>query len=149
MNEAQWRAMEGRYEQSPLHQALGMTLVIPGPGQAEVRYDGNPTALNRHGVVAGGSLSAMIDSAVMQACRTVLHPDDRATTIELKVNFIAPAGREKLRTTASLEHVGRRTCVGYARTQTLDGRLVAIGIVSAAVARKRESQQAPVEGTRP
>ena len=53
------------------------------------------TVANRHlqgaGVVQGGILVALADYAFALACRSLLKEGEHAVTIELKVNFIAPA----------------------------------------------------------
>ena len=45
----------------------------------------------RAGAVQGGILVALADYAFFRACRSVLKEGEHAVTIELKLNFIAPA----------------------------------------------------------
>jgi uncharacterized protein (TIGR00369 family) len=137
-----WDSVEISYGESPIHRVLGLTLSIRGEGDVVVHYDGSGGALNRRDVVAGGALSTMIDSAVVQACRTTLNPRDAVSTLELKVSFVGP-GRGTLNTSARLEHVGKSTCVGYARTEDAAGRLVAVGIVSVAIRRSSPISDVP------
>jgi uncharacterized protein (TIGR00369 family) len=128
---AYWDALERQYEASPIHGALGLTLRVRGGGDVVVEYDGGRAGRNRGGNVAGGSLAAMIDSAVCQAWRTLLPAEARLATIELKVNYLKAAREpEGVLTTAELQHVGRRTAVGLARAYQGD-TCVAIGLVTA------------------
>lgn len=136
---ALWDAMESHYALSPIHRTLGLSLKVPGEGVAVIAFDGDPAATNRRGDAAGGTLAQMIDSAVVQACRTRLGATDSTVTIELKVNYVraAPA-RLKLAATGRLDHFGRTTAVGSARVEDADGRLYALGIATVSI-RKAET----------
>lgn len=136
---ALWDAMEAHYPLSPIHATLGLTLAVPGEGEAIISFDGDPRATNRRGDAGGGLLAQMIDSAVVQACRTKLAASDSTVTIELKVNYVraAPAGL-KLAAKGRLDHFGRSTAVGTARVEDEDGRLYVLGIVTVSI-RKAEA----------
>jgi uncharacterized protein (TIGR00369 family) len=134
--EAFWRQMEGSYLESNIHRVLGLSLQVVGKGEVIVAYDGRADAGNRRGIAAGGALTEMIDSAVVQASRTLLEPEDGLATLELKVNFIRPGEPGKaLSTRARIEHSGRTTAVGVGRVEDGAGRLVAIGVVTVSVTR--------------
>lgn len=133
-----WRELEERYQRSPIHHALSLSLAVHEPGKVEIHYGGTPAAGNVDGMVAGAALAAMVDSAVLQACRTVSDAAQSLATLELKVNFIrpSPAG-VPLVTTAVLHHDGRRTCVGTTETTDQQGRLIALGVVTGAKSERR------------
>jgi uncharacterized protein (TIGR00369 family) len=131
---ALWDAMEKHYPLSPIHATLGLSLTVPGEGEAIITFDGDPRATNRRGDAAGGTLAQMIDSAVVQASRTRLGATDSTVTIELKVNYIraAPANL-KLSARGTLDHFGRTTAVGNARIEDESGKLYALGIVTVSI----------------
>lgn len=134
--EPRWRQMEQVYRQSPIHRVLGLSLHVVGEGEVVIIYDGCAEASNRSGNTAGAALAGMIDSAVMQACRTTLGADDRAVTLELKVNYLRPGPPGViLRTHGRIEHIGGSTVVGYARTERPGGKLIALGVVTVNVKR--------------
>jgi uncharacterized protein (TIGR00369 family) len=134
---AWWQDMEGRYGDSPIHAALGLKLEVVEAGKVIVHYDGVATAGNLRGNVAGGSLAEMIDSAVVQACRTRAGREVGTVTVELKVNYVRGAATGGALTTAGhVEHLGRTTAVGQARTTDVAGRLIALGTVTVALLRK-------------
>lgn len=137
----QW--MQDRYHPAPLHDMLGLTMSVLGEGSVEVRYNEAETALNRRGIVAGGSLSTMVDSAGMQAVRTMLGRDDATVTIELKVNFLRPAQHQTLRAIGRTVHVGGR--VGVSSVEVLDetDEVVAVGLVTASIRRARGATADP------
>ena len=139
---AVWKAMEDGYGESPIHGALGLSLRVVGRGVVEIHYHGSDSAANRHGVVGGGALAAMVDSAVMQACRTTFESGDQAVTLELKTNYLKPAPKgQPLVATGTVEHSGRRTAVGTARVLDEAGDLVALGTVTISIRRSAAAAQ--------
>lgn len=103
------------------------------PGRSE---DGVGTALmtvadkhrQRAGVVQGGILVALADYAFFRACRSVLKPGEHAVTIELKLNFIAPARDGELTARSVIKSRGGRIIVGDMEIFGADGELIAAGI---------------------
>lgn len=135
---ALWRSMEAGYSDSPIHKVLGLSLSVKGAGEVEVTFDGRPDAGNRRGNIAGGALAQMIDSAVVQACRTLIAAADKVATLELKVNYVRPGQPGvALRTHAAIDYLGRSTAVGVGRVFDPAGELVAMGIVTVSVRREK------------
>ena len=66
----------------------------------------------RAGVVQGGLIVTLADYAFFEAVHTRMRPGDNAVTVELKVNFLAPARDGELTATAKLIGNGRRILVG-------------------------------------
>ena len=103
------------------------------PGQSD---DGVGTAFmtvadqhrQRAGVVQGGILVALADYAFFRACRSVLKPGEHAVTIELKLNFIAPARDGELTARSAIKSRGRRIIVADMEIFAPDGSLIAAGI---------------------
>ena len=90
------------------------------------------TVADRHrqraGVVQGGILVALADYAFFRACRSVLKEGEHAVTIELKLNFIAPARDGELIARSSIKSRGGRIIVGDMEITGEDGQLIATGI---------------------
>ena len=90
------------------------------------------TVADRHrqraGVVQGGILVALADYAFFRACRSVLQEGEHAVTIELKLNFIAPARDGELTARSSIKSRGGRIIVGDMEITGADGQLIATGI---------------------
>lgn len=135
-----WREMERSYGEAPIHRLLGLALRVEGAGRAIIDFDGRSDAANRHGIVAGSAISGMVDSAVVQACKTVLGSRDGVATLELKVNFVRP-GRSgsPLTTHGRVEHLGSSTAVGMARVENGEGKLVALGTVTVSIKRSTDA----------
>jgi len=84
-------ASEGSIEAPPAAALLGWKALELEPGHVRVQYTARPEFGNPHGAIQGGFLAAMLDDALGPALTATLEPDQFAPTIELKVNFIAPA----------------------------------------------------------
>ena len=70
----------------------------------------------------------LADYAFYRAVRPLLKPGEGATTIELKINFLAPAEKGELTATANIISQGRRVIVGEMEVKDQDGRLIAQGL---------------------
>ena len=126
-----WRQMESAYGDSPIHLMLGLTLTVVGDGEVVVRAKVTDAAANRHGIVAGGVLAELVDSAAVQAARTRLGSRDRAVTAELNVNFLRPARPGgPLTARGSLADMSRTLAVGRADVRDDQDTLVAVGLVT-------------------
>ena len=98
----------------------------------------------RAGVVQGGILVALADYAFFRACRSVLKEGEHAVTIELKLNFIAPARDGELTARSSIKSRGGRIIVGDMEIFGEEGQLIATGIgtyMTVYDRRVRENQQ--------
>ena len=82
----------------------------------------------RAGAVQGGILVALADYAFFRACRSVLKEGEHAVTIELKLNFIAPAIEGELTARSSIKSRGGRIIVGDMEITGPDGNLIATGL---------------------
>jgi uncharacterized protein (TIGR00369 family) len=122
-----WRQLEDHYQRAPLVAALGLRLTVLAAGKVMVTFGGSRIALNRRDRISGGALATMLDSSIMQACKTLLRDDELAITMDLKVNYLSEAQATPLTTIAEVEHRGRSSCVGLARITCPDGRKVAVG----------------------
>lgn len=90
------------------------------------------TVADRHrqraGAVQGGILVALADYAFFRACRSVLNDGEHAVTIELKLNFIAPAREGELTARSSIKSRGGRIIVGDMEITGPDDKLIATGV---------------------
>ncbi|CAM5784701.1 MULTISPECIES: PaaI family thioesterase [Brevibacillus] len=82
---------------------------------------------NSLGVVHGGILATLIDSAMGSLINRSLPPDQYAVTTELKTNYLRPGKGEKLRAEASFIHRGQTLVVMDGRVYDERDRLLAHG----------------------
>ncbi len=118
---------------------LGLKLVEAGEGTAVVEMATTEDMANHSGVVHGGMISTLADSAMGRSLRTLSPAVVRALSFDLKLNFINAAKvGEKLRAKGHVIHAGRRTAVAECRVEGSDGRLVATASATFAVTRDKE-----------
>jgi len=79
------------------------------------------------GFAHGGVSASLIDSAVGLAVCTMIDPGSAITTINLQVNFIAPAKPGSLTARGRVIHKGKRTAVGDCQVADESGKLVSKG----------------------
>ena len=81
------------------------------------------------GYLHGGVISALCDSSVAFALATMIDGGEDMLTIELKVNFIAPAD-DNIFADARIIHKGRKTAVGEVEVRMADNTFIAKALVT-------------------
>lgn len=126
------------------------TLLGIRPG---ISADGVGTAFmeidNRHlqsaGAVQGGLLVALADYAFFRACKSVLKEGEHAVTIELKLNFIAPAREGELTARTAIKSRGGRIIVGDMEITGSEGQLIATGLGTYITVYDRRNNSEPAQ----
>jgi uncharacterized protein (TIGR00369 family) len=126
------RLLDGA-EPSPAWRLLGIRLTGAEEGRASAEMVCREEMRNHQGVVHGGFISTLADSAMGAAMATVLPDGSRQLSFDLKLSFISQAKvGHVLRADALVVHAGRRTGVAECRIEA-DGRLVATATASFAI----------------
>ncbi len=88
-----WGFVAGRSDPPPVAALLGFELVAvdPDSGTIEVGFAATDQFLNPVGDVQGGILGAMLDDTLGPCLVATLGPEQRAPTLELHTQFLAPA----------------------------------------------------------
>jgi len=120
----------------PFYNHLGIHLTRLGTGRAEIRIKVTKRLTQDAGVAHGGVAAALIDSAVGLALCTMLDAEEFITTVELKVNFTAPAQLGLLKASGQIIHKGKRIAVGEAEVKDQKRRLIAKGLVTYMIMKK-------------
>ena len=84
--------------------------------------------LQESGNVQGGLIATLADYALYRAVKTRLSPGQTGVTVELKLNFIAPAKDGKLTATARVVSAGRRIIVADVDVTDAQQKLIARGL---------------------
>jgi uncharacterized protein (TIGR00369 family) len=80
-----------RVAKVPSNRLLGLVVREQSDGGATVAMAPRPELAQEYGVVHGGFLAALADTAAVYALLPKLAASERMTSIEFKVNFLAPA----------------------------------------------------------
>ncbi len=115
-----------RFAASAFHRSFfGMTLEHVAEGEVDVALAVEDRHRNLLGIVHGGVIATLADTATGLAYRTVLQPGTQHVTAQLNVTYLAPARGGRVLARGRVVKRGRRT--GYAEADVLDeeGRLLA------------------------
>lgn len=93
-----WQIHDGKLPQPSAAKTLGMriTRVDSDAGVLEAEFEGKEAFLNPAGNIQGGFLSAMLDDTMGPALAAMLDAGEFAPTLNLNVQFLAPAKPGKL-----------------------------------------------------
>src|SRR6266436_8671777 len=70
---------------------LGIQLEKAAPGEATLTLAIRPELTQNHGVVHGGAIASLLETATAFAILTLLEPDERVTTVDLTISYLRPA----------------------------------------------------------
>ena len=118
-----------QHDVAPFAAWLGLEAVEVGSGRVVLQMNPRPEILNRRGVVHGGALATLLDSAMARASRTLEGVTELAGTTDLHVQFMRPA-IGPLRTEAWVEHAGGTLAFCRGEVRDAEGRMVAAGSAS-------------------
>jgi uncharacterized protein (TIGR00369 family) len=111
----------------PYPRLLKMRFTGVGEGTASFEMPVSTDHYNPNGVVHGGAITSIADSAMGFAVFSTLGPGENFTTAEIHVNFLKPATVESgtLRSTGRVIHRGRQVAVAQAEVTDGQGRVIA------------------------
>jgi uncharacterized protein (TIGR00369 family) len=114
------------HETMPFCATLGVRADRYAPEQVELSLDWTPTLCTSHGILHGGVIMALADSAG-GACAFLNLPKDASgtSTIESKTNFLGAVRSGAVTAIATPLHVGGTTIVVETSVRDAAGRLVA------------------------
>lgn len=75
---------------------IGAELAVVEPGYTEIHLPFNPEITQQHGLIHGGVVGMIADSAAGYAANTLTPADTSVLTVEYKLNLVAPADGERL-----------------------------------------------------
>lgn len=78
-------------DEAPFTVWMGVVLLSQQPGEVRLQLASRPDLTNRRGVVHGGVLATLMDSAMARAARTLEDGMALGGTIDLHVQYMQPA----------------------------------------------------------
>jgi len=116
----------------PGFESLGAIFVEGTPGDVLLAFAASSENARDIGVVSGGIMAAMLDTAMAVAVLSALRPGQSCTTISLTVNMMRPAPVGRLYVRAKVEKLGRS--IGFAHGQLLSTEQVQLATASSSMA---------------
>ena len=113
---------------SPFVRHVGMRITDLAWGRATFEMAPAEFRMQPFGVVHGGNVAILIDSATFWACYLSMNSDDDGlASVDLKLNYLAPARVEPLLCSGRLIKAGKTLSYAEAEVRAGDGRLIAHG----------------------
>ena len=109
------------FEKQKFLLTFGARLTHVGLGHIEIEAPVSHLSLNQHGFAHAGLAFAIGDTVAGYAAQSYLPPESDVLTVELKVNYLAPAIGQKLRGIGRVVRPGGRITVVSAQIFAIDG----------------------------
>ena len=90
---------------------IGATMTSAAPGAVEIQLPFRPDLTQQHGFLHAGIITTIVDSACGYAALSLMPAQVGVLTIEYKVNFLAPAARERFVARGHVTKPGRSVTV--------------------------------------
>ena len=120
--------IERAIESVPYARLLGIELEKVTPGEATLTLAIRPELSQNHGVVHGGAIASLIDTATAFAILTLLAPAEQVTTVDLSISYLRPGFEGQLTATARVLRQGRRLLATSAEVTDKAGTLLATAL---------------------
>jgi len=114
----------------PYAKFLGLELGELSDGKASLHLDVRAELKQNQGVVHGGAIASLIDTASAFAIVTRLEPDERVTTTDLTIHYLRPVTEGRLTAIAQIVRGGRRLIVLSIEVTNDRGTLVATAVTT-------------------
>lgn len=111
--------------QVPYDDLLAFRRTLRGPGDVVVEVDVDDRYHNPQGVLHGGVLCGLLDSAMGASLTSTLGPAEQCTNMEFHIRFLRPTVAGRLRAEARFIKRGRTAVVMEAWATNADGEEVA------------------------
>jgi uncharacterized protein (TIGR00369 family) len=124
---------------SPYPELLSMKIADIGTGYAKIEVGIEEKHTQLLGVVHGGMLASLIDTvAFWSVYYEIEDPDAWLTSVDLKVNYLAPAISGKLIALGKQIKAGRNLCYAEAEVRNENGEILTRGASTLMVIRGRK-----------
>ncbi|RIK06698.1 MAG: hypothetical protein DCC49_11245 [Acidobacteria bacterium] len=112
-------------EPHPFGELIGLEVTEANDGVAVTRLEVQPELLNPHGVLHGGVLFSMADTAMGAAVKSLLDEAELCASIEVHIRFLAPCKDGTLTSVTEVVGRGKRVMQLESRITDASGRLIA------------------------
>lgn len=126
----QLRLIREKFETNHFPRSLGIELDAIEPGRARLSLEVSQRHLQLAGIMHGGAIATLVDTAVAFAIVGASKPGARFTTVEMKVNYLRPIRKGRVVADAKLIRDGRRIVVSECDVFDSEGNLAAKGLVT-------------------
>ena len=131
IKESYEKALRQAVESAPYYQLLHLTLERIDNGFARFRMPFRSELTQVYGFVHGGAIASLADTAAAFALMTLLvHPGEKVTTVEFKINYLRSVGEGEMFAEARVVHKGKRLATVDMEVKDENGNLLAKGLTT-------------------
>jgi len=117
--------LEKTFRQVPYVGLLGLEFVAAERGTATFALEAREELTRMGGILHGGAVVSLMDTAAACAVHTLLEPGGRTLTVDLTVHFLSPATSGRVEARATVLRRGRRVIILNVEARDADDTLVA------------------------
>ena len=121
---AQLRRIQKALTTVPFARLIGIELEHVASGTATLALNVRKELTQNQGVVHGGAIASLIDTATAFAIISLLPPREKVSTVDLAISFLRPVTGGRLKAVAKVVRAGRRLFVVSAEVFDTQGRLI-------------------------
>ena len=133
IKESYEKALTRAVELAPYYQLLQITLEQIDTGFSRFRMPFRKELTQAYGVVHGGAIATLADTAVAFAVMTLIQRGEMVTTAEFKINFFSAVTSGEMFGEARAVYRGKRLVVADMEVKNETGQLIAKGIATCAI----------------
>jgi len=130
LDEARFARAQAAFAAVPFAKLLGLEMGELKTGEATLHLTVRDEVTQNQGVMHGGAVASLIDTASAFAVVTQLEPDERVTTTDLTIHYLRPIVSGRLSATARIVRGGRRLFVLSIEVINDQQKLVATAITT-------------------
>jgi acyl-CoA thioesterase len=108
LSAAQLQELREALDQVPFAKLLGIELVAAGQGTATLRLAITDDLRQIHGVMHGGAIASLLDTATAFAIVPMMGPEEKFSTVNLMVNYLRPLKKGTAIAQARVLRFGKR-----------------------------------------
>ena len=125
---AQLERIQKALSSVPFAKLLELELESVERGTATLALNVRKELTQNQGIVHGGAIASLIDTATAFAILSLLEPGERVTTVDLTISYLRPVVRGRLRAVAKVIRGGRRLFVVSAEVLEDEEKLAATAL---------------------
>ena len=127
LNPAYMEVVIERVNESPYFSLISMEVLEIGKRESRLEVSVQEKHLQPFGMVHGGVYSSLVDAAAFWAVYPEIDGDLGMTTVEMKLNYLAPASLGTMIARGKSLRIGKTLCLGEASIENEKGLLLAHG----------------------
>jgi uncharacterized protein (TIGR00369 family) len=132
---AELARLRAAFAQVAYARLLGLELVEVARGTALFSLTVRPELTRMEGIMHGGALASLLDTASAFAVLSLLAPAEQTVTVDLTLHFLRPVSAGEVKARARVLRAGRRLATVAVEATDEAGELVATALTTYAIRR--------------